>query len=73
VSRDLANKNADTALDVAKTNYAGGLTQRGQDIQSQEANASLAIQKQNQQYQLLDLILKGLGGATSATSTAGLY
>lgn len=73
VARDQATTNAGQALDVAKTNYGGALTQRGQDIQSQEANASLAIQRQNQQYQMLDLILKGLSGSSAAAGNAGLY
>lgn len=72
VDRDLANTNAATALDVAKTNYGGALTQRQQDIQAQEANASLALQANNQRYQLLDLVLKGLSGAGS-TAASALY
>jgi hypothetical protein len=67
VERDLATKNADTALDVAKTNYQGSLTQRGQDIQSQEANARLALEERQQQYQLLNMILSGMGRATQGT------
>lgn len=72
VDRDLANTNAATALDVAKTNYGGALTQRQQDIQAQEANANLALQANNQRYQLLDLVLKGLSGAGS-TAASALY
>jgi hypothetical protein len=68
VDRDLASKQADTALDVGKTNYAGALTQRGQDIGAQEANARLALEQRQQQYSLLSMILGSLdktGGAAS--------
>lgn len=57
-----ANLNAQGAL----AGYTGAITQRGQDIQSQQANASLAIQKSNQQMQMLDLILKSLGPSSPA-------
>jgi hypothetical protein len=78
VSRDQASKSADLAADFAKTNYAGGITQRGQDVSSQEAqarlaqearlsDANLAFQKQNaaanQQLQMLQMALSGLKGS----------
>ncbi len=72
-----AGKNVDLAADFAKTNFQGGITQRGQDIQQQEAQATLAQEKSFQQQQLLQSILAGLAGnklATPAGSTAaGLY
>lgn len=42
VARDQAMKSADLSADFAKTNYAGGITQRGQDVSAQEAQARLA-------------------------------
>lgn len=77
-SRDAANKQADTAADFAKTRYGGEITQRGQDVSAQEAQArlaqearlseaTLAFQKQqaaaNQQMQMLQLALSGLKGS----------
>lgn len=82
VSRDQASKGADLSADFAKTNYAGGITQRGQDVSSQEAQARLAqearladaqlsFQKQNaasqQQLQMLQLALSGLKGGAGGT------
>lgn len=82
VSRDQASKSADLAADFAKTGYAGGITQRGQDVQAAEAqarlaqeqrlaDASLAFQKQNaasqQQLQMLQLALGGLKGLGSGS------
>jgi hypothetical protein len=75
VSRDQAVKQADLAADFAKTGYAGSITQRGQDVSAQEAqarlaqearlaDANLAFQKQqaasSQQLQMLQLALSGL-------------
>jgi hypothetical protein len=71
VSRDLASKQADTANQFAQMGYQGAITQRGQDIQAQEANARLALEQRAQQYQLLQLILSGLGGAASASGGSG--
>ncbi len=82
VSRDQAVKEADLAGDFAKTSYAGGITQRGQDVSAAEAqarlaqearlsDANLAFQKQsaaaNQQMQMLQLALSGLKGGSSAS------
>ena len=82
VSRDQAVKETDLAGDFAKTNYAGGITQRGQDVSAAEAqarlaqearlsDANLAFQKQsaaaNQQMQMLQLALSGLKGGSGAS------
>jgi hypothetical protein len=69
VTRDSAKANAATALDLAKTNYTGSIAQRGQDIQSQEANASLALQANNQRFQALSLALQALGGGSSKSAS----
>lgn len=81
VSRDQAMKSADLSADFAKTRYGGEITQRGQDVSSQEAQARLAqegriadaslnFQKQQaasqQQLQMLQLALSGLKGGSSA-------
>lgn len=42
VSRDLAQQNAAAAQNLAALGYTGGITQRGQDINAQEAQARLA-------------------------------
>jgi len=75
VSRDQAMKESDLAADFAKTNFSGGITQRGQDVSAAEAaarlaqeqrlaDASLNFQKQQaasqQQLQMLQLALSGL-------------
>lgn len=44
-SRANATTQANNALDLAKTNQAAAITQRGQDIAAEEANASLAQQQ----------------------------
>ncbi len=77
VARDQAMKSADLSADFAKTNYAGGITQRGQDVNMSEAQARLAqesrladaqlsFQKQNaaaqQQMQMMQLAMNGLKG-----------
>lgn len=72
-SRDTEMKRADLAADFAKTGYAGNITQRGQNINSQEANARLAQEErqmqqqalqfqQQQQMQKLQMILGSLSG-----------
>lgn len=81
VSRDQASKEADLAADFAKTNYTGGIAQRGQDVQAAEAQARLAqeqrladatlnFQKQQaasqQQLSMLQLALSGLKGGGAA-------
>lgn len=80
VSRDEAGKNADIAADFAKTNYGGAIAQRGQDVQSQEANARLGLAReqgnqrlsfeqtqlaQQRQLQLLQLALSGMKGGSA--------
>lgn len=80
-SRDQAIKEADLGADFAKTGYQGSITQRGQDISAQEANARLAQEKElqasrmafeqqslksQQQLQLLQLALSGLKGGGAA-------
>jgi len=65
-SRAQMGKQADISADFAKTKYAGDITQRGQDIAAQEANARLALAQQQQQYQLLNTILNSLGKASSS-------
>lgn len=76
VSRDLASKNADTANDFAKTRYQGGITERGQNIQSQEANAQLELareqQRQNMIMSLLKLPANYLSSPTSSNSMTSL-
>lgn len=82
VSRDQASKGADLSADFAKTNFAGGITQRGQDVSSQEAqarlaqearlsDANLAFQKQqaasSNQLQMLQIALSGLKGGAGGS------
>jgi hypothetical protein len=70
VSRDLAIQNSNQAADFAKTRYSGGITQRGQDIQSQEAAAQLELARQQQQqntlFRLLSLATQGLSSSYSS-------
>lgn len=64
VSRQQAVTHSANALDLAKTNQGAAITQRGQDIAAQEANASLAMQQAqlNSQRQL-SLLQTALGMA----------
>lgn len=81
VSRAQAGKSADLSADFAKTNFAGGITQRGQDVSAAEANArmaqeariadaNLAFQRQqaqaSNQLQMLQLALSGMKGGGAA-------
>jgi hypothetical protein len=79
VNRDLAATNAKTSLTTALANQQAGVTERGQDIQAQEAQARLAqeqaqlqfdnaMAQQNRQLELLKLAL-GMG---SSLTTGGL-
>lgn len=52
VARDTAVSNANLASDFAKTGYQGEIAQRGQDVQSQEANARLALEQREAEAQL---------------------
>lgn len=76
-SRDQATLQANQALDIAKTNQGSAITQRGQDIQSQEAAAQLALsQAQLQAENSLNMLKLALGGASASPSTSivsGLY
>lgn len=69
VSRDQATTQSGQALDIAKTNQGSAVTQRGQDIQAQEAAAQLQLAQQeflsNQSLNALKLALSG----SSATPT----
>lgn len=84
-ARDEAMKQSEIAADFAKTGYAGAITQRGQDVSAQEAQARLAQErelqasrlafeqqqlKSQQQLQMLQLALSGLkGGSTGYNPT----
>lgn len=72
VNRQSAITNSNQALDVAKTNQSAGITQRGQDIAAQEAQARLAQEQAalNSQRQL-DLLRMALG--QGANGIGGLY
>jgi hypothetical protein len=80
-SRANATTQAANALDLAKTNQAAAITQRGQDIASEEANASLAQQqaalKSQQSLQMLQMALGLLpklsysGSSNGSSSMAG--
>lgn len=79
VNRELAIQNATQGLDVAKANQAAGITQRGQDIAAQEAQARLAQEYTQMQFQQaalqsqrqIDLLRLALSQASQAP--AGLY
>lgn len=74
-TRDAASKQADVAADFAKTKYAGEVTQRGQDVQAQEAQARLAFEQREaaaqRQMQLLTLALSGINGSRPSSSSSG--
>jgi hypothetical protein len=73
VRRQQAITKAGSALDLAKMGYQGDITQRGQDISAQEANARLAQEAAQLQFQrqqsalqqqmgLMQLAMSGLKG-----------
>ena len=74
VNREMAIQGGRQAFDVARTNQAAGITQRGQDIQAQEAQARLAqeqadimfkqqMARSQQQLDLLRMVLGQSGGS----------
>jgi len=65
VNRQNAVNEAQMKGDFAKLGYQGDLTQRGQDIQHEEANAQLALAQQDRQMKMLQVMLQALGGAQS--------
>lgn len=78
--RNVRNEQAITgsnqALDIAKTNQAAGITQRGQDINAQEAAARLALEQNQlawQRYQsMLAMALTGLTNVNTPTAEVGV-
>lgn len=81
--RDATMKRVDLASDFAKTGYEGGIAQRGQDISAattrrgqdvaaQEAQARLALETRQAQYQQLNLLLNSIGkmGGGAAADSA---
>jgi hypothetical protein len=72
-ARGQARKQADLSADFAKTGYQGAITQRGQDINSQEANARLALESRQQYMQMLQAAMSGLKGSIGGGSEDALY
>lgn len=74
VTRANATNTAASNLDVAKTNQASQLTQRGQDIAAQQAQAQLAMeQAQLNSQRQLSLLQTALGATSSIPSPGSLY
>lgn len=65
VNRANAVNEAQTKGDFAKLGYTGDITQRGQDIQNNQANAQLALAQQDRQMKILQVMLQALGGSQS--------
>lgn len=65
VNRQNAVNDAQMKGDFAKLGYQGDITQRGQNIQHEEANAQLALAQQDRQMKMLQVMLQALGGAQS--------
>lgn len=59
---NMAQQNQQLAQQAAETAFQGGISQRGQDITAQTAQAQLAQQKQLAQQQMLQQALTGLMG-----------
>ena len=61
---DIAQHTQDLGAAQAAQQYSGGITQRGQDIQNQQAQMQIAAQErarqQQQQQQMLQMALSGL-------------
>ncbi len=64
-----ANRTANYDL----TGYQGGITQRGQDISREEAQARLAMEQRNAEYQRYSLMLQGLQRTGSMAPPDLLY
>lgn len=67
VARNAATTQAQLGTQVAGQNAQLGVTQRGQDVQAQQAQAQLALENRQQLFSLLGLAMKGLGGSGGAT------
>lgn len=61
VSRGSAEEQAKLGTDVAEKNAELGVTERGQDVQAQEAQARLALENRQQLFSMLGLAMQGLG------------
>lgn len=62
VSRANAINESQQKSDFAKMKYQGDITQRGQDIAAQEAQARIALQRELARQQMLLEALRGMGG-----------
>ncbi len=62
VSRENAVNESAQKADFAKMKYQGDITQRGQDIAAQEAQARLALQREMARQQMLLEALRNMGG-----------
>lgn len=72
VARSNATNEVNTNLDVAKTNASNAITQRGQDIAAQEANANLAMQQNALKVNSsLDMLRLALGLIPSVSASGG--
>lgn len=72
VARSQAINDSGQALDIAKTNQSAAITQRGQDISAQEANARLALEQAQlawqRQMQALSLAFSGMPNVNGSGS-----
>ena len=83
VTNQQAITNAQTANQFAQTAYQGAITQRGQDIQQQEAASNLALQQNNAAFQqsylrqqqlqnMLQMALSGINSPSASNTVPGL-
>lgn len=63
--------NAQQAADFAKMGYQGSITQRGQDIQKQEADAQLALAQQDRYMKMLQTLMGMFGSMGSLSGMGG--
>jgi multimeric flavodoxin WrbA len=60
-NNQMAMSDAALKADFAKLGYQGSITQRGQDIQQQEANAQLALAQQDRYMKQLQMLMQMFG------------
>lgn len=70
VTRGSAEEQAKLGTDVAEKNAELGVTERGQDVQAQEAQARLALENRQQLFGMLGLAMQGLRGGAGTGGAA---
>jgi hypothetical protein len=70
-NNQMAINEAGLRSDFAKLGYQGSITQRGQDIQQQEANAQLALAQQDRYMKQIQLMMQMYGTFSGGAGSGG--